>query len=311
MKYLFFAVLPFLCIQFVQAQQYRIQGQVYTAQDSLPFPNATVSLLQQPDLRPVGETVSLMDGTFELSSINTGAYVLRIQYLGYENIDKPIQVTGPTNAGALYLSEGARLLDEITILGRPPVGKQRGDTIQFNAAAFQTMKDATAQNLIEKMPGMGSEDGNLQAQGENIVQILVDGKPFFGTDVKAALQNLPAEIIQSVEVYDKLSDKAELSGFDDGERQKTINIITKPNSRRGLFGKTSAGYGNDDRYLVGASVNAFNEQQRITITGLTNNINAVDYSGDPNSQGEVNPQNGIITTNRIGLNYTDTWGDKV
>src|SRR5690606_39089382 len=135
--------------------------------------------------------------------------------------------------------------------------------------------------------------------------------PFFGTDVKAALQNLPAEIIQNIQVFDKLSDKAELSGFDDGERLKTINIITKPNSRRGLFGKASAGYGDNDRYIVGASVNAFNEQQRLTITGLTNNINAVDYSADPNDQGAIRPQNGIINTNRIGVNYTDSWGDKV
>src|SRR5690606_31263714 len=129
--------------------------------------------------------------------------------------------------------------------------------------------------------------------------------------VKAALQNLPAEIIQNIQVFDKLSDKAELSGFDDGERLKTINIITKPNSRKGLFGKTSAGYGDNDRYIVGASVNAFNEQQRLTITGLTNNINAVDYSADPNSQGGARPQNGIINTNRIGVNYTDNWGEKV
>lgn len=311
MKYLFYAVLPFLCIKSAWAQQYHIKGQVHAASDSIPFPNVTVSLLTKPDSSAVGETVSRMDGTFELKAIKAGDYLLRIQYLGYENTDKPVKVTGDTNVGSLYLSEGARLLDEITILGRPPVGKQRGDTIQFNAAAFQTMKDATAQNLIEKMPGMGSEDGNLQAQGENITQILVDGKPFFGTDVKAALQNLPAEIIQSVEVFDKLSDKAELSGFDDGDRQKTINIITKPNSRRGLFGKSSAGYGNDERYIVGASVNAFNEHRRITVTGLTNNINAVDYSADPNSQGEVRPQNGIINTNRIGLNYTDTWGEKM
>ena len=311
MKYLFYAVLPFLCIQSVWGQQYHIQGRVYAASDSIPFPNVTVSLLAKPDSSPVGETISHSDGTFELKDIHAGDYLLRIQYLGYENTDQPVKVTGNTDVGSLYLHEGARLLDEITILGRPPVGKQRGDTIQFNAAAFQTMKDATAQSLIEKMPGMGSEDGSLQAQGENVTQILVDGKPFFGTDVKAALQNLPAEIIQSIEVYDKLSDKAELSGFDDGERQKTINIVTKPNSRRGLFGKSSAGYGNDNRYLAGASVNAFNEHQRLTITGLTNNINAVDYSADPNSQGEVRPQNGIINTNRIGLNYTDTWGEKM
>src|SRR5690606_15253027 len=160
-------------------------------------------------------------------------------------------------------------------------------------------------------PGINTAEGSLQAQGENIVQILVDGKPFFGTDVKAALQNLPAEIVQNVQIFDKKSDKAELSGFDDGEQEKTINIITKPNSRRGVFGRSSAGYGSNDRYSVGASVNAFNEDQRLTLTGLTNNVNAMDYSADPNSQGEVNPQNGLINTNRIGLNFTDTWGEKV
>ncbi|MFC3196651.1 outer membrane beta-barrel protein [Parapedobacter deserti] len=311
MKYLLYAVLSLLCIQSTIAQQYKVKGMVRSASDNIPFPNVTVSLLTVPDSTVTQETVTNADGTFDFEEVDAGNYLLRVQYLGYEKLDKAIEVDSDLNIGTLPLREGARLLDEITIIGRPPVGGQRGDTIHFNAAAFQTMKDASAQNLIEKMPGMGAEDGNLQAQGENIAQILVDGKPFFGTDVKAALQNLPAEVVQRIEVFDKLSDKAELSGFDDGERLKTINIITKPDSRRGLFGKSSAGYGNDERYMVGASVNAFNENQRLTITGLTNNINAVDYSAAPNSQGETRPQNGIITTNRIGLNYTDTWGEKV
>ncbi|SEL34110.1 outer membrane beta-barrel protein [Parapedobacter koreensis] len=311
MKYLLYAVLSCLFIQSALAQQHTIKGDVRSASDSIPFPNVTVSLLHAQDSLVVRETVTQSNGSFELDEVEEGDYLIRVQYLGYDNTDKPIEIDDDIDVGTLYLHEGARLLDEITITGRPPVGKQRGDTTEFNAGAFQTMKDASAQNLIEKMPGMGNEDGNLQAQGENITQILVDGKPFFGTDVKAALQNLPAEIIQSIQVFDKLSDEAEASGFDDGERLKTINIITKPNSRKGLFGKSSAGYGDSERYMVGASVNAFNEGQRLTITGLTNNINAVDFSADPNSQGEARPQNGIINTNRIGLNYTDNWGEKI
>ncbi|WP_296705778.1 outer membrane beta-barrel protein, partial [Algoriphagus sp.] len=150
-----------------------------------------------------------------------------------------------------------------------------------------------------------------QAQGENIAQILVDGKPFFGGDVQTALQNLPAEVIQGIEIFDQKSEKAQLSGFDDGERMKTINIITKPNRRKGQFGKTSAGYGTDDTYLLGASINAFNEDQRITFTGLSNNINVQDYSSDPNAQGNNRPQNGIIKTNILGLNYSDLWNEKI
>jgi hypothetical protein len=141
------------------------------------------------------------------------------------------------------------------------------------------------------------QDSQLQAQGENIQQILVDGKPFFGNDVNAALQNLPAEVIASIQVFDKKSDKAELTGFDDGERAKTINIVTKPNRRRGQFGKVTGGYGSDDKYQVGGSVNFFNNDRRITVSGLSNNINILNYSADPNNQGESRTQNGIINTN--------------
>lgn len=311
MKHFLLAVLLLLCSQPIFAQQYTLGGNVHHTGSNAPFPNVTVLLIGMADSVIVQETLTHSDGSFDLEQIDQGQYLLRLQYLGYEQLDKTIEITGNTDVGTLHLSESARLLNEVTINMRPPVGKQLGDTTQFNAAAFQTMKDASAQDLIEKMPGMSAEDGALQAQGEAIAQILVDGKPFFGTDVNAALQNLPAEIIQHIQVFDKLSDKAELSGFDDGERMKTINIVTKPNSRKGLFGKASAGYGDNDRYIAGASVNAFNEQQRLTITGLTNNINAVNYSADPNSQGAVRPQNGIINTNRIGLNYTDSWGEKV
>lgn len=311
MRHLFYTVLLFFCFQPVFAQQYTVRGHVHTATDNTPFPNVTVMLIGTADSVIARETLSHSDGSFDMAQLDRGEYLLRLQYLGYEQLEETIEITGDLDVGTLYLSENSRLLNEVTINMRPPVGKQLGDTTQFNAGAFQTMKDASAQDLIEKMPGMSAEDGALQAQGEAVAQILVDGKPFFGTDVNAALQNLPAEIIQNIQVFDKLSDKAELSGFDDGERLKTINIITKPDSRKGLFGKTTAGYGDNDRYIVGASVNAFNEQQRLTITGLTNNINAVDYSSDPNSQAATRPQNGIINTNRIGLNYTDNWGEKI
>ena len=311
MRHLFFAVLLFLCAHPVFAQQFMVKGTIHSSGDSISLPNVTIFLLNTPDSIVVRETTTRSDGSFDLQEVASGDYVLRMQYLGYDQADEPIALTKNIDVGSLYLHENARLLDEVTINMRPPVGKQLGDTTQFNAGAFQTMRDASAQDLIEKMPGMAAEDGTLQAQGEVVAQILVDGEPFFGTDVKAALQNLPAEIIQNVQVFDKMSDKAELSGFDDGERLKTINIVTKPNSRKGFFGKASAGYGDNDRYIVGASVNAFNEQQRLTITGLTNNVNAVDYSSNPNSQDGVRPQDGIINTNRIGANYTDRWGDKV
>nr|HAD51417.1 TonB-dependent receptor [Algoriphagus sp.] len=235
----------------------------------------------------------------------------KVQYLGYQNLFRSLQVARNIDLGVISIQEEATALEEVTISARRSTSQQKSDTTLYNADAFKTMRDASAQTLIEKLPGVTSADGALQAQGENIGQILVDGKPFFGTDVRTALQNLPAEVIQSIEIFDQLSEKARLSGFDDGERLKTINIITKPNRRKGQFGRTSAGYGSDDRYVVGASINAFNEDQRITFTGLSNNINLTDYSSDPNAQDNARPQNGIINTNLAGLNYSDLWGKKI
>ena len=298
--------------QALSAQQFSISGKVVGTEEGLVFPSATVMLLNPTDSATVQGVVTDLDGYFKIEGIPSGTYLLQAQYIGYESARKTIVVEQKDlELGDLIMEEKVNWLNEIQVEARRATGEQFGDTTEFNAAAFKTMKDASAQSLVMKLPGVNLEEGNIQAEGENVVRILVDGKPFFGNDVKTALQNLPAEIIQSVQIYDQLSDKAEMSGFDDGEREKTINIITKPNRRKGQFGRMSAGLGTDGRYLLGASVNFFNEDRRVTVTGLSNNINALDYSADANSQGETRPQNGIIKTQNLGLNFSDDWGDNL
>lgn len=293
------------------SQRYTLKGKVIEASSSESVPNATILLLAVSDSAQVDGIISDFDGNFEINEVVEGEYIFKVQYLGYQNYARLIQIADNLDLGTIRLREEATALNEVTVSARRATGEQRKDTTAFNASAFKTMRDASAQTLIEKLPGISNEDGSLQAQGEAITQILVDGEPFFGGDVKAALQNLPAEVIQSIEIFDQLSEKARLSGFDDGERIKTINIITKPNSRKGQFGKVSGGYGTDDRYLVGASVNSFNNDRRITFTGLTNNINITDYTADPNTQDNSRPQNGIIDTHLLGVNFSDKWGDKI
>lgn len=297
------------------AQNYSIKGVVKQAGSEITIPNATVLLLNLPDSAQVNGMISDLDGEFEILNVKEGEYLLKVQYLGYETLYSTLPVTENLNLGTLHLAEQATDLSEVMITARRAQGEQKGDTTLFNADAFKTMKDASAQSLVEKLPGVVSQDGTLQAQGEAISQILVDGKPFFGGDVTTALQNLPAEVIQGIEIFDQKSDKALLSGFDDGERIKTINIVTKPDKRKGQFGKATVGYGTDDHYLAGASINAFNNDQRITFTGLSNNINVLDYSSDAATSGgggrRGRPQTGLITTNILGINFSDNWGDKI
>lgn len=293
-------------------QTFSIKGVLQSDLDGATLPAATIVLLNPTDSTIVAGAVTDFEGVFEVTDLKPGKLIFQGQYVGYRTLSMPIEIKETNlDLGTLVMEEEPTVLKQVIVESRRATGVQNGDTTEFNAAAFKTMRDASAQTLVEKLPGVIVENGTIQAQGENVTQVLVDGKEFFGQDVKTALQNLPAEIIKSVQIYDRKSDKAELSGFDDGEEQKTINIVTKADRRRGKFGRTSVGYGSDRRYLAGASVNFFDNDRRVTVTGLSNNINTTDYSADANSQGETRGQNGIITTNSIGLNFGDEWGKKI
>ena len=168
----------------------------------------------------------------------------------------------------------------------------------------------------------------MSAQGEQVKSVLVDGKEFFGDDAAIALKNLPAEVIDKVQVFDKLSDQAQFTGFDDGNSQKTLNIVTKKGMNHGVFGNASFGYGTDDRYAGSLSLNWFNGARRFSLLGQSNNINQQNFSaqdlvgvssGSGGGQGGrgggsssnnflVGTQPGINTTNAIGLNYSEQIG---
>lgn len=311
MKFYLLVLFTIFNLSHAFGQNFSITGTVESATDQSTFPGATVTLINPDDSNIIDGVVTDINGSFLVDKVEQGNYLLKIQFVGFKDFSREINIEKDLDLGVISLEETTTMLEEVQIVGKRPTGIQKGDTTQFNASSFKTMADASSQDLVEKLPGINLVDGNIQAQGENVQQILVDGKPFFGTDVNAALQNLPADAVASIEIFDKLSDKAELSGFDDGERIKTINIVTKPNRKKGQFGKATIGYGTDDRYQLGTSINLFNEDRRITITGLSNNINATSYSADPNSQGDVRTQNGIINTNSIGVNYGDEWGEKI
>jgi hypothetical protein len=176
----------------------------------------------------------------------------------------------------------------------------KGDTVEYNASQFKTERNAVAEDLVRKMPGVQVEsDGSVTAQGKTVRRVIVDGKPFFGDDPRAALKNLPADMIERVQVIDQMSDQSRFSGFDDGDRTQTLNIVTKPDRRNGQFGKVYGGAGGsaigaEPRYTAGGNVNFFGGDRRISILGLSNNINQQNFSiqdilgamggGGPNAQ---------------------------
>ena len=190
---------------------------------------------------------------------------------------------------------------------------QKDDTLEFNAGAFKVNPDADAADLVRKMPTIDISGKTISAQGESVTKIVVDGKPFFGNDPYAALKNLPADVIDKVQVYNEKSDQEQFTGFSEGNTTKTINIITKANKKQGIFGKIYGGAGedetNDAMYGAGLSVNQFSGDRRITLTGQSNNVNIQNFSDNSSSAG--GGAGGLSTTNAAGINYSDKWGKKV
>jgi hypothetical protein len=339
-----------LTCSLLAAQTYSIKGKILD-ENRGPLPGANISL-QYPWGEDVTALAAEVNGSFELKNIEKGGYVLKITYLGYEEFKREVTVNNRNlDLGDMQLTPGSTVLQEVQVKDRVPLGKVEGDTVSFSANAFKTMKDASAQDLVEKIPTVTVESGQVKAQGENVQQVLVDGKPFFGNDPTVALRNLPAEVIDKVQVFDQQSEQAQFTGVSDGNTTKTINIVTKKGMNTGQFGKLYAGYGYDDKYQAGGNINVFNGQRRISFIGMTNNINVQNFAfddilglmgssggnrmpggggfGGPGGGGGgfgggggrggggfagdfmVQASGGIATTHAIGINYSDKWGEKL
>ncbi|WP_161499172.1 TonB-dependent receptor [Flavipsychrobacter stenotrophus] len=326
------------------AQPFNITGRVIDATDTTALIGVTVMVKSATDSTlPVNGGVTDADGNFSVAGVNAGTYKVTFAYVGYKTANQTITVSAAdVQLGTIKLVNANKELKSVTIKDKQTRATQLGDTSQFNADAYKTHPDASAEDLVTKMPGVTSDANGVKVNGESLQQVYVDGKPFFGNDPSLALKNLPAEIIDKIQVFDKLSDQSSFTGFDDGTSQKTMNIITKGGKREGVFGKVYAGYGTDDRYSTGGNLNFFKGDRRITVVGMSNNINQQNFSaqdllgvtsgsggnrggggggrgnfggggggGNNGSNFFVGQSNGITTTNSIGFNYADNWGKKL
>ena len=325
-KLLFFAFL-FFAASSLSAQGIHLSGTLYNSEDQLSLIGATVKLINARDTTKVSFTNSDQHGQFMFNKLAKGKYWLDITYIGFERLRKQITIANKTeNTGKLFLMAATTKLKEVNVSSEAIRAEQKGDTTQYSSAAYKVTQDATTEDLVKKMPGITVENGTLKSQGEDVKKILVDGKPFFGDDPTVTLRNLPAEVIDKIQVFDKLSDQSAWSGVDDGNAQKTMNIITKSTKNVGQFGKFAAGYGSDGRYMAGLNLNNFDGSRRITIIGNSNNVNLQNFGSDdflgatggdhgmPRGGGNAismgNTLGGLSTINSIGFNFTNTWTTK-
>jgi hypothetical protein len=261
------------------AQTSIIDGRIIEKNRKSPLVGVHIKLTNQADTTDRAITSTDSGGYFRFVNIRGRSFLFEATYIGYGSIRKSIQLDkSAINLGTLVMSQGTIPMNEVVIEGRIPTAVQKGDTTEYDAKAFKMNKDATTEDLVTKMPGVTVENGSVKAQGEDVKQVLVDGRQFFGSDPTLALRNLPSEIVDKVQVFDKLSDQAQFTGFDDGQSKKTMNIITRQDRRRGQFGRFNGGYGTDDRYTASGTFNSFEAVRRMTILGLSNNVNQQNFS---------------------------------
>ena len=280
MKKLFLQITIFFAVSInIFAQTVDISGSIYDSKSNAPVSGASILLINARDSTQRKGGLANAEGLFILQNVQSGSYRLRITSIGYANLETRVSVGNTAkNLGILKLSENTSQLGEVIVREKQIRVEQKGDTIQYNADAFKTNPDATAEDLVKKLPGVTIENGVVKAQGEEVKKVTVDGQEFFGDDAALALKNLPAEVIDKVQVFDRLSEQSQFTGFDDGNAVKTINITTRQNKNNGQFGKLYAGYGENERYQSGVSVNFFKKDQRLTLIGLSNNINQQNFS---------------------------------
>lgn len=290
-------VLAFLLFYSIaSAQSTALRGTIRDSISQHPLGFVSVGLLRLPDSVSVEQVATNEQGQFAFAPVPAGRYLIKTNLVGYVAVVKAVQL--PQAAASpveITLKPGDNVLQEVTVQEQIIPIMLNGDTVVYNAGAFQVKENAVAEDLLKKLPGVEVDrQGNIKAMGQDVRQVLVDGKPFFGNDPKAATKNLPADAIDQVKVYDKRSDQSTFSGFDDGSGEKVVDIRLKADRRKGKFGRFTGGYGTDERYTGSAMYNKFSPKEQLSLMGSANNVNDFGFSF------EEMLQSGLVSVNGGG-----------
>ena len=337
-------------ISFALTCSAQIKGVILDTLLKKPVDKAVIGLVSK--LHPADTSYYFADvnGLFSISPVPANDFTLVITNLGYRPVAKfiPVKQTEKSiNVGTIILTANPTTLKEVVVEAAPIVIKE--DTIEYRADAFKVKENATTEDLLKKLPGISvDKDGNVKAQGKDVKKIRVNGKEFFGGDVTTATRELPANIIDKVQVIDDYGDQATVSGIKDGEAEKVINLQIKKDKNRGFFGRITAGAGTDEHYQGSFNGNYFNNQQQISLFANSNNTNQSLFNfgnmaanrgmgnmmkmgqGLMNDMGggsglmnamqngdqsfvssNFSSNTGITTSSSVGINYRDQWGKRI
>lgn len=315
--------------------QKTLSGTILSKTDGGPIEMATVRLFAYngADSTLVQGAQTYDDGLFILSNIRAGKYRLIVSSVGYNEHSQWVEMKqSDLDLPAIRLVEQVQELAEVSVQGRAAEMTVKGDTIEYNTAAYQVAETATVEELLKKMNGVEvDKEGNVTINGEEIKGVRIDGKKFFGDDVQTATKNIPADMIEKIQVIDEKSEMAKLTGFEDDETERIINLSLKKNRKKGVFGNYSGALGadmvtddggwfdygnsaygdtdaarmkhfveNDARYNANIFTNLLLGESQTTIIGSANNTNEI---RSRRGRGWFGGQNaGITASENLGVN---------
>lgn len=308
--------------------KYTIKGIVIDSSDNLPIEMAIAALYKESSGSLITGMATDKQGEFTLNNIQAGSYTLLTTFIGYDTVQIPISTNlfkeNTIQIDTILLQVRDIRLSEVTITAESPELVIKEDTLEYSAAAFKVAEGAVVEDLLKRLPGMEVDtDGNIKKpDGKQVRRVYVDGKEFFGDDPKMATKNLTADIIDKVQVIEKKSDMAILTGIDDDNEETIINITIKKGMKQGWMGNVTSGLGaltqsntdNDIRYTENLMINRFLENDQITFIANANNINnqgSNDRGNSARSGRSRSGRDGITSSNTFGINIAKIINDKI
>ena len=283
-----------------------VSGRVIEAGTKEPVELAAVQLLSLPDSAQVAGMTTSAQGYFSLSKQKPGKYLLKVSFIGYITKVIPVQLTANVPAkkmGNIELATDAVMLKEAVVVAEAPQVTVVEDTLMYNSSAYRTPEGAMLEELVKKLPGAEiDDDGNVKINGKELKKIMVDGKEFFGGDVKTGLKNLPVDMVDKLKTYDKKSDLARVTGIDDGEEETVLDLTVKKGMNQGWFGNADLGAGTKDRYTGRMMLNRFIDNTQFSIIGSANNVNDQGFSGGGGGP-RWRSNNGLNATKMLGATF--------
>lgn len=306
-------MLSCLCQLFVMAQKFQVSGVIEDgAAAGEGLPGATVVLLHPKDSTQVTGTSTDTEGKFTLPVAKTGAYIMRVSFIGYNTFTRDLTLKKgekTVDVGTIRLEENARLLGEAEVVARLAQVEMKEDTFVYNSDAYRLPEGAALEELVKKLPGAEvGDDGTIKINGKTVSKIMVEGKEFFDNDTKMAMKNLPTKMVKKIKAYDKKSDYTRITGIDDGEEETVLDLSVHKSMKEGWVVNADVGYGTEDRYTAKLNVNRFLDRSQFTIIGSRNNINDNGFPGG--GRGWWGGGGGVTTSTMAGANFSWENGKK-